>query len=617
MGHEVFASQTTAYEAAIVINKMTTDQNLYLVYPKLWPLQVHLASMGAVVISEKISRLLSEILHSVQLLNRLSLSPQYKPQSTDELRIPLLKKISQEVSVINEELGLAADPSRLAYLSYSEGKPLGSNEAVKRQRSLISCVRSFRKSNQKLPLYLFLYDNGVPVQIIRFLEELGVCIVHLGKFRDWCNVLYPGSAPFIAEYPVIHKWFSLSAISKAHQVCCTSTSCLKDILYLDFDTLCLQDIENLFWFGGEGIVARETSNARRGEKYRYMGGQVLDPIWPEQEFKQQGLDLGCPLPPTIMNSGVVLMTSHCWMKLIPLLPTFLRLILQWSLFCVIHLRAWIQLVSDKSLNYTTENAHMLRSLLLQAPPKSCLMHKGYVPTAELYFPCRNPWIREEMAASLMFALVGIHQTDFPKEVVIQGCEETQPWGRPPTQEAVITHYFNSDNPQHFWEVVFPTFYNHLLDVLLPLDGPDPILKPSRGWLYGGVGGASLPNFAMPSITARGNYLLRQRPVKRVSVPCCPSVKRESNSSVPKRTQRMSILCSPSVISEQNGTGDPVRSLGRNHTLELGIRYHSTGHSSSNYGSGANYVGHKRVSDRYKASHKKGGQWNSDENVGIF
>src|SRR5579862_4472041 len=150
---------------------------------------------------------------------------------------------------------------RLVYYS------LSNSAGDSRERQLIRSIRSLRRHNPAIPVWLFLF-NGATAELMEETRLCGVEVRYLGNYREYIQRAH-ARGPVLALYPTFHKFLSLThgPIEGATQ-----------ILYLDCDTFFLGDVERLFnQYPAHEWYAREEPMSLRSH-HGYSPEHVDEPL---------------------------------------------------------------------------------------------------------------------------------------------------------------------------------------------------------------------------------------------------------------------------------------------------------------------------------------------------
>jgi hypothetical protein len=153
---------------------------------------------------------------------------------------------------------------RLIYYSLAA---LG-NHACERQ--WIQSIRSLRRHNPGIPVYLILY--GAPRLETRLeASRCGVRLIEAGAYHQGFSRLPPAWAEVLERNPTLHKVLSLRHLA---------TQGVDQVLYLDCDTFFFGDVERLFdLYRGRHFTAREEPSSRRSRAGYDAGYIDEDALW--------------------------------------------------------------------------------------------------------------------------------------------------------------------------------------------------------------------------------------------------------------------------------------------------------------------------------------------------
>jgi hypothetical protein len=279
----------------------------------------------------------------------------------------------------------------------------------------IQSIRSLRRYNLSIPVYLFLY-NGASAELLEEASRRSVCIHYLGDYSAYLEHLHVRGS-ILALFPTFHKFLSLvhSPLQNAAQ-----------IVYLDCDTFFFDDIERMMDRNAScDLCAREEPRSRRSH-YGYDESHIDEALLSEIA-QREGLR---PILP--FNSGVCILNNGIWHALESI--RLLNLDLAWRLLTGCELGAKNPYSRDQKI----------RSSVLSE--LTSYDHKRAIP-----YPSSNAWIIEQIA--LWLALGRLPQFSFgllSREDVLQGGEfrETQI----PLTRSIVVHYF-SNLQEEFFRIV--------------------------------------------------------------------------------------------------------------------------------------------------------------------
>jgi len=197
---------------------------------------------------------------------------------------------------------------RLAYYSLANFPYDG------REHQWIQSIRSMRRHNRSIPVWLFLF-NGASSELLAEAERWGVHVCFLGDYGEFLQKAHRRGT-ILALYPTFHKFLILTYLPLQ-----TATQ----ILYLDCDTFFFNDVDLLFdLHGARDWCAREEFMSLRsplGYDPNHVDEQLLESI-----ARREGLHY---IPP--FNSGVCLLNHGIWHSLDGLRDAYLGL--AWRLLC--------------------------------------------------------------------------------------------------------------------------------------------------------------------------------------------------------------------------------------------------------------------------------------------
>ena len=281
-----------------------------------------------------------------------------------------------------------------------------------RERQWIQSIRSLRKHNRSIAVWLFLF-NSVSERLLQEAERQNVHVELLGSYAAFLQPMH-SRASILALYPTLHKFLVLAT---------SPLESVTQLLYLDCDTFFFADVNLLFdQHVSQDWYAREEPRSRRsphGYNPKHVDELLLSYI-----ARKEGLQ---PVPP--FNSGVCLMNRGIWHKFRELRESYLCLV--WRLLCGREL-------SDHEMGLDDPR---VRPAVLDAMSKSDRSHA-------LPYPSANPWIVEQIALWLALGrLPNFSPGKFAPADVCQGGEfETMLASGEP---CVIAHYFSGCEEEFF------------------------------------------------------------------------------------------------------------------------------------------------------------------------
>lgn len=278
-------------------------------------------------------------------------------------------------------------------------------------RQLVMSVESLRRYNRSIPIAVFTFDDG-DEDVAPLLAAYDVRVVPQGSYEERLARLCPEGWPYLAQYPVLHKFFNFAAIAEMQP---------RQLLFLDCDTVFFADVALLFARHGDAhCYAREEPQSSRS----HIGydREYLD----EAALAELAKGLGArPLPP--FNLGVVLFNHGIWKELAELEPVAIAY--AWRLL----LGLAVNRPEDSPANYF----ELAAATALQDDPR---LAEYAERTPPLRFPSRNEWILEQIAVWLALGhLRELRTADFSSDHVVQNGELfTSETVRP---EWIVCHYF--------------------------------------------------------------------------------------------------------------------------------------------------------------------------------
>lgn len=279
-------------------------------------------------------------------------------------------------------------------------------------------IRSLRKYNANIPVYLFVYDTP-PASMLEEARRSRVIVHHAGTYYDCQQRIFPERAEPLSRYPMMHKFLSL-----AH---CSST-CEYRALYLDCDTFFFGDVATLFRSHCDKyFYAREepwSARSRYGYDPSYLNEQQLLKI-----AHSQGLVF---VPP--YNAGVCLLNHDLGQQLVSLSKELLQ-------------NCWRLLLGIYSNSALAEACNpMLRDAVQQSLTKQA-------DDDGLEYPSRNWWILDEIALVLTLgAIPGLSHETLSADQVLQNGE----FEGGVTDKTILLHYYSNSETRFFSTLPSPT-----------------------------------------------------------------------------------------------------------------------------------------------------------------
>jgi hypothetical protein len=177
------------------------------------------------------------------------------------------------------------------------------------ERQWTASIRSLRRHNPGIRVRLCIYGTPLPDTLAEARRQ-NVEIVLRGDYRPMLEAAAPGRGKVLAANPTLHKIATMADLP-------SGSGGFGQILYLDCDTYCFNDIETLFdRYAWAHFHAREEPNSRRspaGYDPSYIDEAALEAL-----AQQQGLAF---VPP--YNTGVMMLNGGLWTRLAELFGEFL------------------------------------------------------------------------------------------------------------------------------------------------------------------------------------------------------------------------------------------------------------------------------------------------------
>ena len=278
---------------------------------------------------------------------------------------------------------------------------------------LADSLRSIRRFNPDLPVYVFLFGEAPPA-FIEVLRTLNAEVRHLGDHRAYIARTEPERAELFALDPKIHRWLVLE---EPELKACTR------LLYIDSDTFFFAPPSNLFdRYRDADLYAREEPLCRRsihGYDRSYIDEESIDEL-------RDGEGLS-PVPP--FNTGVCLFTRDMADAITMIVPRYFDYLFRFL--------SWFH-----------------HNPLAGAPPVPTaeqLVHDRVLgPAAEqaLRYPVQNRWIVDQVALWLALGqFTRFRFADFVPSDVWQGAEFRQLAAVTPLP--ILCHYFGHNTGRFF------------------------------------------------------------------------------------------------------------------------------------------------------------------------
>ena len=276
----------------------------------------------------------------------------------------------------------------------------------------IQSIRSLRRYNPTIPVFLFLYTGASPA-LLNQADRSRVNVRYLGDYRECLQRMHVRGS-VLALYPTFHKFFPLGE---------GPLDAASQLLYLDCDTFFFDDAEALFHtYRGQDWNAREEPLSRRSH-YGYNPSHI-DESSLESIARRERLQLISPF-----NSGVCLLNNPVRIGFDRVRVNFLDL-------------AWRLLVGRELSTRTTFGSNVqIQKAVLEAI--------GAVDRQRaLPYPSSNSWILEQIALWLALGhLPQISHGLMSREHVVQGGEFQEPFGY--GHRCVVAHYYSHLTAQFF------------------------------------------------------------------------------------------------------------------------------------------------------------------------
>jgi hypothetical protein len=180
----------------------------------------------------------------------------------------------------------------------------------RQERQWVDSVRSLRRHNDGIPVFLVVYGVETPSCVREEAGRSNAVLVELGDYASYLRRFVP-QATALALYPTLHKILSLRHLPTAD---------VSQVLYVDCDTFFFDNVEQLFsTYQRCDCYAREepmTSRSRHGIDRGHVDEGALRRIAAQERLQ--------PVAP--FNSGVWLMNNGSWREVDRLRATFLEFV---------------------------------------------------------------------------------------------------------------------------------------------------------------------------------------------------------------------------------------------------------------------------------------------------
>jgi hypothetical protein len=285
-----------------------------------------------------------------------------------------------------------------------------------REKQWTQSIRSFRRHNRAIPVWLFLF-NGATAELLREAERQDVHVRYLGDYGEFFRQTH-GRGSVLALYPTFHKFLVLSH---------AQLNDVTQVLYLDCDTFFFDDVNRLFdQYSANHWYAREEPSSRRSH-FRYDPNHIDEDLL-VHITRCEGLRHVHPF-----NSGVCLLNHGIWHDLEHLRIPYLDI--AWRLLCGRELNGHNgALVHDPEIQQAVMN-----------------MITDFDRAHALPYPSLNTWIIEQIALWLAlghlpdFSVGTLSRSDVPQGGEFHDVLRSR-------QRCILAHYF-SCTASEFFEAV--------------------------------------------------------------------------------------------------------------------------------------------------------------------
>jgi hypothetical protein len=276
----------------------------------------------------------------------------------------------------------------------------------------IQSIRSLRRYNATVPVWLFLY-NGASEALLAQAAECRVHVQFLGDYKQYMQRAHARGS-VLALYPTLHKFLSL-----AHG----PLDRLAQVLFLDCDTFFFGNAERLFdLYSSCQWYAREEPGSLRSP-------HGCDPTHIDERLLEHITRCRGWQPIVPFNSGVCLLNHGIWNNLEDLRAQHLDFV--WRLLC------GREFSGPRGMVHDTEIQHAVFDAATE------IDHRRALP-----YPSTNTWIIEQIALWLALAcLPRFSQGLLSRHHVCQGGEfhEMLDSGH----KSIVAHYFNGNEREFF------------------------------------------------------------------------------------------------------------------------------------------------------------------------
>jgi hypothetical protein len=279
-----------------------------------------------------------------------------------------------------------------------------------REQQWIQSIRSLRRYNQTIPVWLFLF-NGANSELLSEAERCDVHVHYIGDYGEFLQRAH-AKGSILAVYPTFHKFLVLPDLP---------LQTLTQLLYLDCDTFFFDDVNLLFDRHTEhDLYAREEPVSLRsplGYDPNHVDEQLLKEIARREALRY--------IPP--FNSGVCLLNHGIWHKLAGLRNAYLGL--AWRLLC-----GWEASRHDSD---DSPIRQAVRNVVTDLDRSRALS-----------YPSADDWIVEQIALWLAlgelsdFSLGTLPATQVPQGIEFEAVLHSR-------QRCLLAHYFTGAEEKFF------------------------------------------------------------------------------------------------------------------------------------------------------------------------
>ena len=276
---------------------------------------------------------------------------------------------------------------------------------------LEASARTLREHNPRIPAVVFLYGSP-QADLAAVCREHGLMLHEQGPYEQRLAALCPDGWPALARYPLLHRFLNFRELAGAGAI---------QALYLDCDTIFLDDVERLFdRYADADVAAREevhTSRNHHGTDRAFVDEPLLSRL-----AEAQG---AVAIPP--FNLGVVLFGRG----IVGTLAAYEALFVDYAW----RFAAW-------TARHPAQGASAAFGEFLGAAEAAALMTPGALARA-LPYPSTNRWILDEVALWMTLGHVpGLRVADIDRGDLAENGEFSA--AHPAGGSWVLCHYYSQN-----------------------------------------------------------------------------------------------------------------------------------------------------------------------------